>query len=291
MKRDLDTMSITLNQETMYLQLPSFFCDDRKRWYFWNQGPHDHSVYEMHILLKGSAQVRIGDQMHEIRPGGAMIIAPGQYHEAWALEGDFHRFSFMFSPDDKAVKLASMLRRRIPVCLNFRATDAMRELGYQILQDWERNTAYRTEMRQALFQALMINTFRTLDMVGKPEDQLSGELSRMLICDGYFAHEKQNKSTAELARFLCLSERQLHRCLIEYYGMSFQQKLTHSRMEKAAWYLRTTDRHIHEIALDVGYDSESGFFKVFRKHYHVTPLQYRKKYRTQLSLSEEESKI
>ncbi len=291
MKRDKDTMTITLNQETLYLQLPSFFCEDKKKWYFWNQGPHDHGVYEMHILLKGAAQVRIDDQLYEIRPGGAMIIAPGQYHEAWALEGDFHRFSFMFSPDEKSVKLASMLRRRIPVCLSFRATEEMRELSYQILRDWDQNTAYRTEMRQALFKALMINAFRTLDLVGKPEDQLGGELPRMLICDGYFAHDKPNKSTAELAGYLRLSERQLHRCLMEYYGMSFQQKLTHSRMEKAAWFLRTTDRHIHEIALDVGFDSESGFFKVFRKYYQITPLQYRKKCRTRLSLSDEESKI
>lgn len=291
MKREMDAMSIVLNQETMCLQLPSIFYENKNAWYFWNQGPHDHSVYEMHILLKGSAQVRVADQLYEIRQGGAMIIAPGQYHEAWAQKGDFQRFSFLFSADEKSVNLASMLRRRIPVCLNFRATDAMRELGHQILRDWEQNKAYRTDMRQALFQALMINAFRALDLVGKPEDQLSGELPRMLICDGYFALDKQNKSTAELARFLRLSERQLHRCLMEYYGMSFQQKLTQSRMEKAAWFLRTTDRHIHEIAMEVGYDSESGFFKVFRKHYQVTPLQYRKKYRTQLSLSEEESKI
>ena len=34
MKRDKDTMTITLNQETLYLQLPSFFCEDKKKWYF-----------------------------------------------------------------------------------------------------------------------------------------------------------------------------------------------------------------------------------------------------------------
>jgi len=132
---------------------------------------------------------------------------------------------------------------------------------------WDQNTAYRTEMRQALFKALMINTFRAVGLVGKPEDQLGGEVPRMLICDAYFADEEPNKSTAELAGILRLSERQLHRCLMEFCEMSFQQKLTLSRMEKAAWYLRTTDRHIHEIALGVGYDSESGFFKVFRKHF------------------------
>ena len=272
-------MSVTLNREIMYVQLPEFFYAHEDKWYCWHQTPHDHSVYEMHILLKGSAQIRVEKELYYLEPGSAMIIAPGKFHEPMALEGEFQRFSFLFIPDEKSPNTTATLQNRIPVCRIFSSNAQMRELAYQILQDWTAAEDYRKEMRQALFKALMIHTFRMLGLNSRPVSMMDGERPRMIICDGYFAGDTPDKSTEQLARYLGISERQLHRCLMDYYGMSFQQKLTHTRMEKAAWYLRTTDRHVNVIATDVGYDSESGFFKVFRKYYGMTPLQYRKKYR------------
>ena len=100
----------------------------------------------------------------------------------------------------------------------------------------------------------------------------------MFLCDRYFSGGAQDRSAEELAGLLRVSKRQMNRCLQEYYGMSFREKLVHTRMECAAWLLRTSERSVEEIVPIVGYGSESGFFKAFRRRYGMTPLEYRARY-------------
>ena len=278
MKRDMDTVAISLNDETLYLQILRTFHEDTGKWQQWRQVPHSHTVYELHILRKGFSRLSIGGQVIALSPGQAVLIAPGQYHEPFSLEGAFERLSFFFMPDEKAESIHAILQERIPAYLVFRATTAMMEISGMILHDWIEKNPYRKDMRRAMLTTLMIMVFRHLGMVNKSPVDVSGEPPRLFLCDDYFTEKKDKKSIKELAQYLQMSERQVNRCLMEFYGMSFQQKLAQTRMEQAAWLLCTTDQNVNEIAGAVGYDSESGFYKVFRRHYQMTPQQYRKKY-------------
>jgi len=47
------------------------------------------------------------------------------------------------------------------------------------------------------------------------------------------------------------------------------------RMEKAAYLLKQTNRKIYEITADLGYQNPQYFSKLFRKHFGVTPQEYR----------------
>lgn len=58
-------------------------------------------------------------------------------------------------------------------------------------------------------------------------------------------------------------------------GQSFVSYLNHFRLAKAQPLLRTTEKPISEISLEVGFCDQSYFGLVFRKLLHVTPLQYR----------------
>ena len=75
---------------------------------------------------------------------------------------------------------------------------------------------------------------------------------------------------------LQLSERQTLRFLMDNYGMTFDEKLRHFRMEHSAWLLRETDRTMQEIAASLRFEHLSSFYKAFRKWYGVTPGEYRK---------------
>lgn len=49
-----------------------------------------------------------------------------------------------------------------------------------------------------------------------------------------------------------------------------------TRCELAAYELANTDRPVHEIIADMGYQNEGHFRKMFFAVYHKTPLAYRK---------------
>lgn len=62
----------------------------------------------------------------------------------------------------------------------------------------------------------------------------------------------------------------LHREL----GKSFSEILLEQRMERAVILLRGTNLPINEIALMLGYNNSSNFYKAFREYYHVSPREY-----------------
>jgi AraC-like DNA-binding protein len=79
----------------------------------------------------------------------------------------------------------------------------------------------------------------------------------------------------DLAEILSLSEKQCARLLKKHYGCTLSDLIHKSRMENAAVMLKYTDLPINEIAHRLGYEYENYFYTVFRKHYSITPFEYR----------------
>ena len=279
MKKDQESIVVTLNSETIYLQLSRYY-ESEEEWHLWREHAHNHRVYEVHLLTQGACRLKVEGELVRLRQGQAILLAPDQYHEPSVLTEEFERVSFFFMPDDGADSLRAELYKKVKHYQVFTATEEMLRTGRTLLRDWQEDKPYRNEKQKALLTGLIIDTFRQLELVTKEQQDVNKEPSRLFLCDAYFSGTSK-KSAQQLAKYLRMSERQMNRCLMEFYGMSFQQKLVQSRMERASWLLRTTDKSVSQIAEEVGYDAESGFYKEFRKQYGMTPLQYRKQNETQ----------
>lgn len=59
-------------------------------------------------------------------------------------------------------------------------------------------------------------------------------------------------------------------------GMTIFDYITNLRMELAAKLLISTDKRIQSISREVGYNNIQSFIRYFKKHYNLTPDQYRK---------------
>ncbi len=62
------------------------------------------------------------------------------------------------------------------------------------------------------------------------------------------------------------------------YGTSIAAHIREHRMEYAAQLLQSSGLSIADIALKVGYDSQSRFSSVFKNQFHMLPKEYRRKY-------------
>ncbi len=58
-------------------------------------------------------------------------------------------------------------------------------------------------------------------------------------------------------------------------GMPFTQFLNHLRMTRAAELLKSSDLSINEIAASCGFIDSLYFRKVFKRHFHITPSEFR----------------
>lgn len=80
----------------------------------------------------------------------------------------------------------------------------------------------------------------------------------------------------DIADNVGINKTYLQRIFKKYTGMTVWNYLMDIRMNKAAFFLRTSDMPIGEIDNLIGMNSRQAFYANFKKYYHISPNEYRK---------------
>ena len=99
-------------------------------------------------------------------------------------------------------------------------------------------------------------------------------------------HFCDNISTTMLAEQFGLSSSYISNLLKQELGIRYNDYITKLRMDHAKQLLLSTNSSVKSITTDCGYYSQSHFTKLFSEYEGCTPLEYRKKYRNNLSITE-----
>ncbi|MCG3181915.1 MAG: HTH-type transcriptional activator RhaS [Phycisphaerae bacterium] len=91
------------------------------------------------------------------------------------------------------------------------------------------------------------------------------------------AHFQDPVSRDQVARMAGLSPAYFSRLIHQRMGRSFSDLVNQMRADRAAELLRDTDKSVLAIALEVGFNDQSYFTKVFRRYRRMTPRQYRRR--------------
>ena len=247
--------------------------DQRQNQFFWNTPRHSNADYELHTILSGSCTVSVEDKQYVLDAGNAILIAPGHYHQPLKTAGDFRKFSVSFFPF--AGKIAEAIQQCEAINV-ISMSEVMQHLAKDLLDEYNKELPFRRELTGAILSQLMVYILRKLSV---PESFTAADTPnnwRTDVIDDFFSDELTYGTETRLAERLHLFRRQLSRVMQTHYGMSFRQKMLSSRMERAAWLLRTTDLSIVQVCDNVGYNSEAAFYQNFKSYHGMTPLQYRK---------------
>lgn len=71
------------------------------------------------------------------------------------------------------------------------------------------------------------------------------------------------------------SERQMARILKEYTGKTFINIIQDIKLQKACELLKNPNISINKVIESIGYSNTTHFYKIFKKHYNMTPINYR----------------
>ena len=80
----------------------------------------------------------------------------------------------------------------------------------------------------------------------------------------------------QIARAIHIDRQYLRNLFVKHTGMSTKKYLDYYRMKKASELLSTKETSVGIVALSVGYPDQLSFSKAFKKHYGVSPSEYRK---------------
>lgn len=269
MHRREGTYELALGKDRYYLRNKDSVGSDKNQWIV---DRHCHAEFELHMILQGACDLNVAEEHIVLQTGDAIIIGPGQYHAAKQRPGDFERFSLAL------MAFGDSLQEQIRPYRRFYITKELDALCRRMYYEMEAANSFREEMLQGMMTVLMIGLLRQLQHSDGRDARVRkiSEKARTDVIDDFFEKHFAEKAGAELlAQQLHLSQRQLSRVIQSLYGMGFYQKLICTRMDHAAWLLRTTPKKAGEIGSLVGYSSEAAFFKVFHEHFGMTPLQYR----------------
>ncbi|BDH45338.1 AraC family transcriptional regulator [Salmonella enterica subsp. enterica serovar Choleraesuis] len=95
------------------------------------------------------------------------------------------------------------------------------------------------------------------------------------LCIWIEQHLEDGIALPELAAISGFSVWHMQTIFRETTGMAVGRYIRERKLTQAVHQLRTTDRRIIDIALGLGFNSQSQFSTLFKKYFAITPLQCR----------------
>lgn len=258
----------------------------------WSMEPNRHEHFEMVYMKKGSAVFEISRQPVPLEPNDIVIIKPQQEHKFIVKSEsgcEFIVLSFRFVRKSDAgyaeasledflnfvsnreagafIKLKVSQKNEIIVLLN------------SIVRERQSEDIGSDFLSQLMVMELFVYISRALKMEWENSIKSRSPKIKQLIqvsVNYIHNHFERDLSLAEISKFVFLSPSYFTRAFKEEMGMSPISYLLKVRVDRAKELLSESDMKISEIALNIGFSNQQRFNEIFKKHTHMTPMQFRK---------------
>ena len=246
---------------------------------------HVHDCFEIGLCLKGSGIFVVEDEILPFAAGDLITINARVMHGLRIAPGEESDWNFIFVDlvrllddveEDRAVLGAGALTEPgFPNVVSPDQTYAhwlLRRLIGELSQP--HGAAHRSLVRAYLW-ALVIELHRLVRH--EPATRSPVHLGRLHPALRYLTeHYSEPVRTIVLARACHVSEATLRRLFQAGLGCTPQERLARRRIQMACSLLRTTDRKVIDVAMDVGYGAPSSFNRQFRRQLGCSAAVWRR---------------
>ena len=265
--------------------------------------PHRHNFIEMMYVCSGEViheidgkEIRLGpgDMLllnqyttHSVRPCGEddiavnFVIHPRFFDETYELaakrtiisdfivdilRGTVHCNQYLFFSSGSHLPIHHLME--ILLCTAFPYKDDVAPRNKKTDDDVNRSLMF-------LVIYYLSNDLTNLDNQGS----YSYEQVMMRTVEEYIHSAYQTATLRELAEMLNQTESGLSRQIKTIFGATFKELLQAKRFERAILILQETNLAVSDIALAVGYENSSYFYRRFREIYRMSPKEFRERSR------------
>lgn len=249
------------------------------------------NILEIAHCLEGRAECRMSDGCLQYIGEGDLFMNPIQNHsESIELPLGYFRGIVVAIDVDVADSKIIGLFSGIPInicelanrffandeCFLIQAKEEIQHIFYGMyaIPVQARSVYYRLKVQELLLYLHYFDTanekqkrFYTrqqVDIVKQIQKRITGEPGHRFTIE-------------ELANEYCISPTTLKSNFKGVYGVSIAAYMKEYRIRQSLTLLRHTQKSVAEIALEMGYESQSKFGVAFKEIMKITPLEYRKK--------------
>lgn len=241
---------------------------------------HWHSFYEVELLLDGEAVETINGAPHTIKRGSLTVMPSGSFHGYRSVGSAICLYTFCFQKSLLSSKMRNWLdRSRLPwlFALNTEQTEETVHWFAALEKALASNSQEHDAVVQRIVELILLQcpseTENLADDHGEPSDcQMQLVRTALSYVDEHYA-EKINRDA--LAEPLHYSASHFSVLFHRLAGVTLSQYIASVRMSRAMDLLCNSELPISTIIKEVGYTSESLFYRTFHAHFHVNPYSVR----------------
>jgi AraC-like DNA-binding protein/mannose-6-phosphate isomerase-like protein (cupin superfamily) len=247
---------------------------------------HEHSDFELDMILKGSAIVRCGSGQWQVGEGAMLLFSPYEPHEiASATPQPLQILSLQISNH--------FCKEYFPQLQNVEFTATLPEQALSRAQSERiRELALRTAIcflrEEPSFQFLCVSTvsmllYRLLEVPHTTIDDQEYMLrkrrtARIRRITAYIdQHYKERILLPDLAAMEGITTTYLSHFFHDTFHMTFQEYLNRLRLEKALILMKDPNLHLVDVCMECGFSDNKYLNRMFQKKFGCTASEYRKK--------------
>ncbi len=233
--------------------------------------PFLRPIYYLHLVTSGTATMRVGDTVFDLKEGSLFFFFPGTFY---FLDGDadfrYAYISFMGTGAPELLEQAGV-RAEQPVFS-----------GFSHLVELWLSSVVRVNHTNAniLTESVLLYTLSYIPKDRDITDDKKSENLLHVIVDYVDTHYRESALTLrQVADIFAYTENYLSRFFKAKMGVGFNEYLNRLRLQYAVYLIGEGATSVSQIALQCGFSDPLYFSKVFKKKEGISPREYIQKER------------
>ena len=266
-----DTRDFAVRPKVRVACLYTLFYQEKEKGFFFKG--EQHSAVELTYIDKGSMHSVVSGTDIILRQGELMLYGENQWHMQYA---DIDTaVSFITISMDLDCSYADLLYNR-----KFTASQRTAQLLQQILEEYERDDVFSSDLIICKVQEVLLTTLRDDQTTGKPEAlktpaAMNNEneiIARALDYIGTHVYEKLSVST--VAGEANVSASYLTALFHKYMQLSPGEYIRRTKLEESKKLIREGKMNFTQIAQQLQYSTVHHFSRQFKEKFGITPTEY-----------------
>jgi len=237
---------------------------------------HHHQVHQILYALEGEGRITLEGTDSTFNSDHVCIIAPGVEH---AIMSDSKLTVLVLAFDqtilDDEVKTRLLYEHfhsfRLIKPFNYGISELRQLLRKMLFEQSGRNLMSQLAMKIILIEMLILLSRSQIPHVPTDANSLRAEQIRHYIDTHYF----ENLDADQIAGILGMSSRYINMIFKEHFNMTPVRYLTDLRIGLAKKMLTETDKDITSICFELGFETVSTFYRIFKDAADIPPHKYR----------------
>lgn len=249
--------------------------------------PHMHETPELIYITNGTLELGIDENFFHMEKGDFAIVFPNTIHHYQVFSPCLSSALYIYPALSITGQFQNELQKYVPKnpVISGKQMHADIKNAIITLED-EKNT--NPIIEQAYVQIILGRCMPMYEL----EERKSGQGDLIYRMVSYVAaHFKEDISLDKLAKSIGANKFSLSRVFSSVFHTNFNQYLNEQRINFACSLLEYSDCPITEICLEAGFQSQRTFNRVFQEMYHMTPRDYRNRYKKRFLMNKEEQRL